>query len=50
MLSLSIKGGPKFSRGPKILGGEGAMNPSFRKLCDLKLSGLDTFDNMAIIH
>ena len=35
----------KFKQRPQIL-----IKLSFRELCDSKLSGLRTFDNMAIIH
>ena len=35
----------KFEQKPQIF-----VKLSFRELCDSKLSGLHTFDNMAIIH
>ena len=35
----------KVERRPRIL-----VKPSFRELCDSKLSSLHPFDNMAIIH
>ena len=35
----------KFERRPQIF-----VKLSFRELCNLKLSGLHAFDNMAIIH
>ena len=35
----------KFEQRPQIF-----VKLSFRELCDSKLSGLHTFDNMAIIH
>ena len=35
----------KYEQRPQIF-----IKVSFREVCDLKLSGLHTFDNMAIIH
>ena len=35
----------KFEQRPQIF-----VKRNFRELCDSKLSGLHTFDNMAIIH